>query len=434
MAQLVGGDGTDTIIITDASSTIMDSDFSTSSDIEYLQLTGASSAVLGNAVAAAGIGILITGTGNTSITCTQELTLLDIDASLMLDDTLLTLSEADSIGVEYSVFGLQGDLMASSVTRSLTVTTMDNAILSIATSSQANSIDGGAQAVTVDATSLWQNALLSLAGAADYTVNRLVGDVDAFNSSGIVKLSLSNASDNEITFIAGTGDIQILNGDMTDQMSVTNVAGEGQVLNASTTFANLNLLAGAGAQVIYTGFGIDTVTGGNGADLIDLTAGAFSLPIDGLPIDPNPSAVNSIYLNADQISYTENGQTAQMIDELLSANVAAADIIYGAGIGGAINLYAGASVSNATILAGQTLLTTSVAGSARLTTGLYDEATAQFTAGIASDAYDDLVFQWADGISVQSIVLVGDYFDGGTTVKLIGNQLEQSFAIASTLF
>ena len=434
MAQLVGGDGTDAISITDASSTIMDSDFSSSRDIEYLVLTGASSAVLGNAVSAAGIDTLITGAGNTSITCTQNLTLLSIDASLMLDDTLLTLSEADSVGVDYSVFGLQSDLVASSVTRSLTVTTMDNAILNITTSSQANSIDGGAQAVTIDATPLWQNALLSLGGAADYTVNRLVGDVDASNSSGIVKLSLSNASDNEITFIAGTGDIQIQNGDITDQIYITNIAGEGQALNASTTFTNLNLFAGAGAQVIYTGFGVDTVTGGDGADLIDLTAGAFSLPIDGLPIDPNPSVVNSIYLNADQISYTENGQTAQMIDELLSSNVAAADIIYGAGIGGAINLYAAASVSNTTILAGQTLLTAAVAGSARLTTGYYDAVTAQFTVGIASDTNDDLVFQWADGISVQSIVLAGDYFDGSTTVQLIGNQLEQSFAIASTLF
>jgi hypothetical protein len=435
MAQLVAGDGTDAIIITDASSTIVDSDFSASSDIEYLELTGASSAVLGNAVAAAGIGILITGTGNTSITCTQDLTLLDVDASLMLDDALLTLSETDSVGVEYSVFGLQADLVASSVTRSLTVTTVDNAILNITTASQANSIDGGAQAVTIDATPLWQNALLSLGGVADYTVNRLVGDVDASTSSGIIKLSLSNASDNEIHFTAGTGDIQIQNGDATDQLYVTNMAGEGQTLNAATTFTSLNLLAGAGAQVIYTGFGIDTVTGGNGADLIDLTAGAFSFPIDGLPFDPNPSAVNSIYLNADQISYTENGQTAQTIDALLSANnVAAADIIYGAGIGGAINLYAGASVSNATILAGQTLLTSAVAGSASLTTGLYDATTAQFTVGIASNTNDDLVFQWGDGISVQSIVLAGDYFDGSTTVKLIGDQFEQSFAIASTLY
>ena len=434
MAQLVGGDGTDAIIMTDASSTITDSDFSASSDIEYLILSGASSVLLGNAVAATGISTLITGTGNTSIACTQDLALLDVDASLMLDDTLLTLSEANSVGVDYSVFGLQADLVANSVTRSLTVTTADNAILSMSTSSQANAIDGGAQAVTVDATSLWQNALLSLGGVADYSVNRLVGDVDASNASGIIKLSLSNASDNEINFTAGTGDIQIQNGDATDQLYVTNMAEDGQTLNAATTFTSLNVLAGAGAQVIYTGFGIDTVTGGNGADLIDLSAGAFSFPIDGLPIDPNPSAVNSIYLNADQITYTENGQTAQMIDGLLSANVAAADIIYGAGVGGAINLYAGASVSNATILAGQTLLTSALAGSASLTTGLYDVATAQFTVGIASNTNDDLVFQWGDGISVQSIVLAGDYFDGSTTVQLIGNQLEQSFAIASTLF
>ena len=189
--------------------------------------------------------------------------------------------------------------------------------------------------------------------------------------------------------------------------------------------------------MIRGGVALDLITGGNGADQIDLSYGALSLPIDGFPFDPDPNSPNFVYINLDQIRYTDTGQTglAQPIQgstDIIDTTVL--DIISGLGFLGKINLYANAAVvDNIKVNAGQTILTDTVPGAANLVTGVYDSINHQFTLAAASEVNDDLIFQWSDGASVQSIVLSGDYYDSGTTIELIGNSIDYSYDVWTTL-
>ena len=97
----------------------------------------------------------------------------------MPDNTLLTLSGAGNFVVD----GLVGNLDASALTGTLTVTTgdaPDNAI-AITTGSGVTAItaNGAGDTVTVTATALADNAQLTLIGSAHFVVNGLKGNLDA---------------------------------------------------------------------------------------------------------------------------------------------------------------------------------------------------------------------------------------------------------------
>jgi hypothetical protein len=240
-----------------------------------------------------------------------------------------------------------------------------------------------------------------------------------------------------VQLIAGSGNITLSNGSSSDTIEIIGLNSNGQILDGTAAFANLTISAGDGDQLIRGGLARDLITGGNGADQIDLSHGGLSLPIDGFPFDPDPNNPNFLYINLDQIRYTDTGQTglAQPIQgstDVIDTTVL--DIISGLGFLGKINLYANAAVvDNIKVSAGQTILTDTAAGGAKLVTGAYDSINHQFTVAAASEVNDDLIFQWSDGASVQSIVLSGDYYDSGTTIELIGNSIDYSYDVWTTL-
>ena len=206
-----GNGGADTISMI-AAVTLNSGDFANVTSVQTLQLTGANTITLGADAAAAGIVNVITGTGATSITDSNGVT-LNVNATALADNAVLTLAGSAA----ETVTGLQGDLTATAVSGALNVTTVAVASgLSIATGSGSN---------TITATALTTGQTLTLTGSSAATVT-----LNAGASSG-------------------------------------NLA-------ASTYAGNLTVTGGTGANTITVGNGTNTITGGGGADI--LTGGTGS--------------------------------------------------------------------------------------------------------------------------------------------------------------
>ena len=199
---IAGGAGNDTIQMT-AAATLTDANFLHATSIETLDLTGASTVTLGANAASAGIVNVVTGSGATSITDSNGVTLTD-DATALANNTVLTL-----IGSAAEVVtGLIGDIAAGTLTGALTVTTGDatDNTISITTGSAATSIadNFNTDTVTVNATTLAQNTALTLVGSAAETVTGLVGDIAAGSLTGALTVTTGNATDNTISITTGS--------------------------------------------------------------------------------------------------------------------------------------------------------------------------------------------------------------------------------------
>ena len=132
--RISGNGGNDTISMT-APVTLNSGDFANVSAVQSLQLTGASTVTLGADAATAGIVNVLTGSGATSITDSNGVT-LNVTATALAQNTALTLTGSAAEVVS----GLVGDIAAGSLTGALTVTTGDAADngISITTGSAAD--------------------------------------------------------------------------------------------------------------------------------------------------------------------------------------------------------------------------------------------------------------------------------------------------------
>ena len=101
-----------------AAVTLNGGDFAHVSGIQSLQLAGASTVTLDTDAAAAGIANVTTGSGATSITDSNGVT-LNVNATALAQNTTLTLAGSAA----ETVTGLVGDIAAGSLTGALTVTT-----------------------------------------------------------------------------------------------------------------------------------------------------------------------------------------------------------------------------------------------------------------------------------------------------------------------
>ncbi|WP_424594658.1 beta strand repeat-containing protein [Bradyrhizobium sp.] len=285
-----GNGGADTISMI-AAVTLNSGDFANVTSVQTLQLTGANTITLGADAAAAGIVNVVTGTGATSVTDSNGVT-LNVNATALANNTALTL-----VGSAAEVVtGLVGDIAAGSLTGALTVTTGDAADngISITTGSAATSITDAfnTDTVTVNATALAQNTALTLTGSAAEVVTGLVGDIAAGSLTGALTVTTGDAADNGISITTGSAATSITDAFNTDTVTVNATAltantltlsgsaaatvtlGTGGNLAAGTDTGNLTVNGGSANNTITTGSGNDTIKGGAGADL--LTGGAGS--------------------------------------------------------------------------------------------------------------------------------------------------------------
>ena len=275
---IAGGAGNDTIQMT-AAATLTDAGFLKASSVETLKLTGASTITLGTNAASTGIVNVVTGTGATSITSSNGVT-LNVDAALLANNIVLTLvGSAPKV-----VTGLIGNITASSLTGALTVTTADatDNTISITTGSAATSItaSGASDVVTVNATALADNATLTLAGSAARTVTGLRGDLAASAVSGALNVT-TVAVASGLSIATGSGSNTITASALTAGQTLTLTGGSAATatlnagnLSAGAYTGNLTVTGGTGANTITAGNGTNTITGGGGADI--LTGGTGS--------------------------------------------------------------------------------------------------------------------------------------------------------------
>ena len=233
--------------------------------------------VAGNGVFTDTVSIT-TGSITTTVTAADAGDAVSVNATALPNNTTLTLSGAAS----FTVTGLKGNIDASGVSGTLTVTTVDatDNTISIVTGSAATSVNDAfsGDTVTVTATALNDNAQMTLSGAANFTVTGLKGDLDASGVTGALN----------VTAVAvATGLSITTGGGATNTINATALAA-GQTLtltgsSAVTVTLNAgNLSAGTygGAITLNNGAGANDITTGSGADIVTLSAAHASGTID----------------------------------------------------------------------------------------------------------------------------------------------------------
>jgi Ca2+-binding RTX toxin-like protein len=251
-----------------AAVTLIDADFAYVHGVQHLQLTGASSITLGADAASAGINTLITDSGPTSITDSGG-SVLAVNAAALANNTALTLSGSTA----EKVTSLVGDISASGLTGALTVTAAQNNAdhgIAITTGSGATSITDNfsTDTVTVNASALGNNAVLTLGGAANDVVTGLIGDVSATGLTGSLTVTMAqNNVDHGISIHTGAGTTSITDNFSTDTVTVIGTSGP-----------NTINMSGAANFLVTGARGADTLTGGSGHNTYVYTATTDSTP------------------------------------------------------------------------------------------------------------------------------------------------------------
>jgi Ca2+-binding RTX toxin-like protein len=225
---------------------------------------------------------ITTGANTTSIVGSTAGDTVTVNAAALADNMLLTLSGAGN----FVVTGLVGDIEASNLTGALKVTTADNSgddTIVITTGSGATVIDSGTAAtdtITVHAAALADDTLLTLSGQAAFTVDGLIGDLDAGNATAPLTaltgdLTVTTGSVAGLSVTTGSGVNTIHAEALTDNQVLTLLGSTAAAvflsagnLAAGTYTGNITITGGAGSNTITTGTGDDVITGGAGADTL----------------------------------------------------------------------------------------------------------------------------------------------------------------------
>src|SRR6056300_1922954 len=218
-ATTIDGIGADDTITVDATNLDQDTVLTLdgASDVVVSALVGAIDAKTGDLTGTLDVTTADAGDNGISIDLGSAATTIDgigaddtitVDATELDQDTVLTLDGASDVVVSALVGAI--DAKTGDLTGTLDVTTADagdNGI-SIDLGSAATTIDGiGADdTITVDATELDQDTVLTLDGASDVVVSALVGDIDAKTGdlTGTLDVTTADAGDNGISIDLGS--------------------------------------------------------------------------------------------------------------------------------------------------------------------------------------------------------------------------------------
>ncbi|MCS5707267.1 hypothetical protein NZK27_13855, partial [Synechococcus sp. FGCU-3] len=266
-----GGDinnpDTDTVLISAASTAIVDADFTNFSNVETLQLTGASSAVLATEANQAGITTVKAGNGDTTITVNGFA--ITIDASLM--DAIYTLTVIGD--GTFTVLGLGANLNASQATGTVTATTADatDNSIDVITGTAATSITGttAGDLISVNAALLPDNGQLTIAGASNFAITGLAADLVSTAAGGAVAITTTNVANQTLNLGSATTGTRSIDATAMLPGNTLTLLGAG---DAALLYTDANIAAGSytGSLEITsatTGAGVaNTVTTGSGSD------------------------------------------------------------------------------------------------------------------------------------------------------------------------
>lgn len=268
-ATFNGGTGTDTVVLSDASTGLVDADLRGFSSVESLTLSGASTIDLGANANSAGITTVTTGAGATQITTANT---LSVTATALAANTDLTLAGAGNV----TVTALQGNIAGAgsgTLNVGLAADVADDGVSLVAGSGNMT-VTGGAATDTVTVTGL-ATASQSFTAASSGAKFNITGGANAQAITG------SNQAD---TIDGGAGNDTVSGGLGNDSLT----AGAG----------NDSLDGGGGTDTFVFAANLtvaDTVAGGTGADTLTYTDAGATNELD------NVTAVETVTLG-DAIS------------------------------------------------------------------------------------------------------------------------------------
>lgn len=264
-------------------------------------------------ITGAGADTIVTGTattvtinvGNGATSISGATVNTAVNAASLADDTTLTLAGASN----YTVTALSGDIAATGLTTgTLTATTAAVATVSITTGDSATSLSGNATATTVTATALDDNITLTLAGASNYTVTALQGDLAASAlTTGTVNVTGTAAAQ---TIVAGAANDTITGGGGPDNLT-GNAGDDIFTYTTITEFTNAETIIGDFANnengVTATGAGTEDTIKFNANGTITDTQLENKGGIENI-IFLSDLAANSITLLDDFVGLSTNGR------------------------------------------------------------------------------------------------------------------------------
>jgi large repetitive protein len=185
---------------------------------------------------------MITGTGNFTVTGSDDLDSFDIDADALSTDDILTLFGSSSAIVNNVASDVTVDADGNGQTAlsaALTINLEENAngvdVFTGSAATTVNSFTGGD--VTVNATELADETLLTLTGAAAATVTELIGNVDARSLTGALDITTAdNTFADLIAIELGSGvtsidafinDIVTIDAELQDDDDLLTLTGDG---------------------------------------------------------------------------------------------------------------------------------------------------------------------------------------------------------------
>jgi Ca2+-binding RTX toxin-like protein len=353
------------------------------------------------------------GTGATTITGGAGGDTLSIDAALALENSNLTLAGSSN----QSVTGLVGDIGATSLSGSLTVTTgdADDDGISIITGTNNTTItaSGTGDIITVNANSMADNTTLTLSGSATETVTNLQANVTASGSSGALNLSYKDVADNAASITTGSGATTVTGSSGTDTLTI-NASGLAQNTSLTATGAANQSVTGLVGDISATSLSgsLNVTTGDAGDQGIAIATGSANTTINA------SGAGDTITVNADAMadntSLTLTGSSSQTVSNL-QANANAS------GSSGAVNLSYKDVADNAASIttgSGATTVSSSTSGD---TLSINAAALAQNTALTLTGSSQDLVTGLVGDISATNLtgsltVTTGDAGDNGISI------------------
>jgi hypothetical protein len=353
------------------------------------------------------------GTGATTITGGAAGDTISTNAGLALENSSLTLAGSSN----QMVTGLVGDIGATSLSGSLTVTTGnagdEGITINTGTANTTINASGADDTVTVNANAMADNTTLTLTGSSAATVTNLQANTNASASTGAVSLAFKDVADNAATITTGSGATTVTGSSGTDTLSI----------NASGLAQNTTLTEAGSANQVVTGLvgdisatnliGTLSVTTGNaGDDGINITAGSNNTTVNA------SGSGDTVTLNADAMadnsSLTLTGSATQTANNL-QANTNAS------GSSGVVTLnYKDVADNAATITTGSGA-TTLNSSSSDDTFNINAAALAQNASLTLSGSSQDVVTNLVGDISATTMsgsltVTTGDAGDNGIVI------------------
>ncbi|MCF8516628.1 MAG: hypothetical protein K9G72_20020 [Rhodobacteraceae bacterium] len=272
---------------------------------------------------------VLTGTSDTTVTANDADDTVNVDASVMSEnsgtpDSVLTLDGA----ADFTVTGLLGDLDAKTgdLAGTLDITTanaLDNEI-DIDLGSAASTVDGvGANdTITIDATNLDNDKALTLDGASAVVVNALVGDIDAKagDLAGTLNVTtVDNGVDNDISISTGSAATTVDGAGATDTITIdaTNLDNDTALTLDGASAVVVNALVGdIDAKTGDLAGTLNVTTADNGVDNdISISTGSAATTVDGA------GATDTITVDATNLdndtALTLDGASAVVVNALV---------------------------------------------------------------------------------------------------------------------